>query len=295
MTAKDFSEAMGELDLKYVEEAQDYKPAKHRHLRWLLPTAGIAAAGIALALVFTNTEFSYRLPTEGMTVQQITADRVVYSTLSELEAACDLIVIGEYAKNSEQQLTSESGVFISNAVSENEIYVSEVLYGEGAAKGSRVPISQRYGVLYEQNTLYSFSGLTPMNRGDRWIFFLSYDEQNETYWCTGDCDGRYPLPTGEMGELYEAASEVTKACDNWVKAKGKPFSGELSEGEYMTMMQNGEMYIVPKEQGARFLEYQKQLYTLRDGVDTALFGVYDTENINLPLYCAMVEKYSINK
>ncbi len=292
MTTKDFSDAMNNLDLKYIQEAQEYKPSsRKRSAVKLITVLGAAAAVIAVTIAAIALKPSPRLPAEGMEVTVTEPDRIVYYTLPELEADSDIIVVGEYVEIPTRQLTPESGIFLSDAVSRSEIRVTEVLQGDGISAGDRLAVTQRYGVLEDENRLVSFSGLTPMNKGDSWIFFLNYDEESSAYWCTGDVGGRYPLPEGEAAEIYRKAAEMIKSRDEWLLSECEIFSGEMPEGSYMAMSQDGTLYLVPEDKGGIFLGYELPLTELRDDISPELFGVWDAQNINLQLYCAAIDRY----
>lgn len=137
-------------------------------------------------------------PSADREVVRMETDRIVYRNISELTDAAELIVIGEYAKETEQTLKYEAGIF-TDAVSENVISVKKVLKGELPDKP--IKISQRYGILEDQNQLVTFSNMTPMEKGAEWIFFLYYDEIGGTYWCAGDYTGRYPVPDEKLRRL----------------------------------------------------------------------------------------------
>lgn len=296
MTAKEFSEALGELPEKYITEAEDYKRKKRSPIRWLLPAAGVAAAAaVALVIALGNSgEPALRFPTEGMEIVHAGGDRIVHTTLSELEAASDVIVVAEFAENARQTLTPENGVNLTDAVSVNSIIVCDTLSGEIVAAGSRPTVSQRYGVPEEQDRLVTFSGLTPMNKGDKWIFFLSYDEANGTYWVEGDVSGRYPLPEGKIAELYESASAVTEQRDAYLAAAEKISADELPpEGAYIYPAEDGGMYLLTEEEMNTVIGYEIQLQQLRDEASAEAFGVYDNQSINLSLYCEIIEKYGL--
>lgn len=137
-------------------------------------------------------------PSADREVVRMETDRIVYRDLSELTDAAELIVIGEYGKETEQTLEYEGGLF-TNAVSENVISAKKVLKGE--LPDEPIKISQRYGILEDQNQLVTFSDMTPMEKGAEWIFFLYYDEIGGTYWCAGDYTGRYPVPNEKLRRL----------------------------------------------------------------------------------------------
>lgn len=172
-------------------------------------------------------------------------DRIVYWNLPELTAAADLIVIGEYAEETEQALEYEYSAefgkeILTGAVSENVIAVKRVLKGEPIDEP--IKISQRYGILDDRDQLVTFSGMTPMEKGSEWIFFLYYDEKGDTYWCAGDYTGRYPVPNEKLRAL----------C------------GRLGDELETSLAQEPE---------------------------ASDFGVYERDQINLELYCDILEEF----
>lgn len=295
MTSKQFSEALGELPEKYISEAEGYKRKKRSLMKWVLPAAGVAAAAIALFVVLGGKgEPAFRYPTDGMEIVQAGGDRMIYTSLPELEAASDVIVIAEFAENATQTLTPENGINLIDAVSVNSIVVCDTLSGEIMAVSSHPTVSQRYGVLEEQNKLVTFSGLTPMNKGDKWIFFLSYDEQNNTYWVEGDTSGRYPLPEGDIAELYKETLAVIRQRDAFLNTAQKISADEMPpENAYLYLDANGGIYALNEDEINTVVSYEMQLQEIRDGASAEEFGVYDNQSINLPLYCAIIDKYGL--
>ncbi len=295
MTAKQFSEALGELPEKYISEAESYKRRKRSHIKWLLPAAGVAAAAIALFVAFGSMgEPALHYPTEGMEIVHAGGDRIIHTSLSELEAASDVIVIAEFAENAKQTLTPENGINLMDAVSVNSIVVCDTLSGDIVAVGSRPTVSQRYGVLEEQDKLVSFSGLTPMNKGDKWIFFLSYDEQNSTYWIEGDTSGRYPLPEGDIAEVYKKARAITEKRDTFLSGSETISADTIPpENAYLYPASDGGMYVLTEDEMNTVISYEIQLQQLRDSASAEDFGIYDNDSLNLSLYCDVIDKYGL--
>ncbi len=296
MTAKQFSEALGELPEKYISEAESYKRKKRSPMKWLIPAAGVAAAA-AVALIITlgnKGEPALRYPTEGMEIVHTGGDRIIHTSLPELEAASDVIVIAEFAENAQQTLTPENGINLIDAVSVNSIVVCDTLSGEIIAAGSRPTVSQRYGVLEEENKLVTFSGLTPMNIGDKWIFFLSYDEANSTYWVEGDTSGRYPLPEGDIAELYKKARAVVEQRDAFLSTTDTISADEIPpENSFLYPAADGGIYLLTREEMDTLISYEIQLQELRDSASAVDFGVYSNESIDLSLYCEIIDKYGL--
>lgn len=123
------------------------------------------------------------------------ADRWVYNNLDELEMASDIIVVGTYKESTTQKIDyrySEAfGKDIIDLVhSYNTIEVSRVIRGD-VKQGDLLRVSQGYAIIDDE--ILTISDLTPMVKGDTWIFFLQGSPDDEIYWCTGDSEGRYPV------------------------------------------------------------------------------------------------------
>ncbi len=120
-------------------------------------------------------------------------NRIMPESLEELESYCDAVVIGEYIDDSVSDITYEYRAFFDKEVvvdikSYNTIEVKQVLMGD-VSVGDRLSTLQDSGVV--DGKFYSFSELTPMIKGDEWLFFLAKDD-NDLYWVMCDSDGRYP-------------------------------------------------------------------------------------------------------
>lgn len=127
---------------------------------------------------------------------QLESDRIVFNSLSELEEASDMIVVGEIINDPVTESETvcneyfEKDVF-SGITSYSTIEVKQVLSGD-VKVGDKIKIAQYCGVLEDQ--FITFSEMTPMLKGDTWVFCLMPSYYTEgPYWCTGDSDGRYPL------------------------------------------------------------------------------------------------------
>ncbi|MCH5205512.1 MAG: hypothetical protein J1F09_01080 [Oscillospiraceae bacterium] len=124
------------------------------------------------------------------------ADRILHYSLEELEKDCDIAVVGTFVGDSTQDITYQYSddfgkEIILGVKSFNTIEVKQVLMGD-INVGDTLNVSQRYGVVDDR--LITMSELTPMIKGDTWIFFLYNNYDSGIYVCCGDSDGRYPLP-----------------------------------------------------------------------------------------------------
>ena len=126
-------------------------------------------------------------------------DRRVFEDLAALEDHVDLMVVGKFIDDSEQNERYRYSEFFGKDIlyfvtSKNTIEVEKVLIGN-ANIGDTLQIVQEYGIV--DGDLVTFSDLTPMQKGDEWLFFLTKDSDLDVYYCVGDSDGRYPVPNAE--------------------------------------------------------------------------------------------------
>lgn len=245
-------------------------------------------------------------------VIRVEGDRIVYSDLKSLTAASELIVIGEYADDTEQNLKYEYSEgykkdVLMDAVSTNTIHVKKILKGSPDKK--ELKISQRYGTEEERNALVTFSSMTPMKKGEEWIFFLYYDAVNDTYWCAGDYSGRYPLPEGAALEACKKAKKVRSEYEDWLNLQkdkivvpaekvgtesANKVINELLENEKAKVLSgdDGNVYCFEDEEELKKIEYfEKSFKSCVDETDPAWFGVYENNDINLNLYNEIINTF----
>ncbi len=121
-------------------------------------------------------------------------DRITADTLEELEKYSDIAVVGEVIDDSvSDNAYNWSGYFGKEILtlprSYNTIKVKQVLMGD-VNVGDELKIEQLCGI--DNGVLYSVSDLTPMVKGDEWVFFLLQDPDSGICGYTADCDARYP-------------------------------------------------------------------------------------------------------
>lgn len=136
------------------------------------------------------------------------------ASYEELAAESDIVVMGTFVGDT-YQLTDLYDIpdfetcLLSSAfdmhLSFNRLRVEKVLKGEGrVCEGDEVVISQNYVVTYGER-MYCADLLTPMIKGDSWIYFLKrygeYDSPPDVikgcYYAVNDYEGRYPVPDKE--------------------------------------------------------------------------------------------------
>lgn len=231
---------------------------------------------------------------------QVHGDKQVFYNISDLVKAADLIIIGEYIEDTKQELeykySAEFGKDIfDNATSTNTILVKKLLKGDITDK--TLPISQRYGVLEDTNQLIAFSELTPMEKGQQWIFFLFYDDINNTYWVSGDYTGRYPVPDDKLISICDAVSDLRNKRSEWLQTRKK-----VSDSKVEEKLQNNDTvytdsdwsnYALDSDDVETLRSYDIQIQSYREKIDPAEFGVYDKNNINIELYCDVLEMFDL--
>ena len=132
------------------------------------------------------------------------SDRAVFNDLGALEEFSDIAVVGKFIDDAVQEISYDYEPYfekdiVTDVVSYNTIEVSEVLFGD-VKVGDKLKIGQSYGVVDDR--LISFDRLTPMQKGDEWVFFLVYAPfLEESYWCSSDTFGRYPVTSAENAPM----------------------------------------------------------------------------------------------
>ncbi|MDE7281932.1 MAG: hypothetical protein K2N36_09375, partial [Ruminiclostridium sp.] len=125
-----------------------------------------------------------------------------YTSYRDLLNDSDLAVVGEFVDDPWQDVDpnvsadpdNNDDIFL-DCSSYNTFRIDCILTPNGstaAESGSEIVISQPYAV--RGDTFSSHSKLTPMLKGDRWVYFLVYNEGENTYYPLNDYMGRYPDP-----------------------------------------------------------------------------------------------------
>ena len=128
-------------------------------------------------------------------VQLGEGNRLNFFDLESLESHSEIVVVGTFVEDSTQELTYQYEEFFGKEIlafvdSFNNIEVTKVFKGD-VNVGDTLTICQNYAVV--EDRFVTYSALTPMMKGDTWIFFLGSSDNGEYYFCTSDSDGRYPV------------------------------------------------------------------------------------------------------
>ena len=137
-----------------------------------------------------------------------------YKLYEELAKDSSLVVMGTFIDDT-CQVTDDHDVpdfvhetlmsYYPKYMSFNTLKVEKVLKNDDGKvwQGDEIVIAQPY--VYANGAMYSFSQLTPMIKGDSWVYFLrqySSDHPKESYgtgayYPVNDYEGRYPVPDNE--------------------------------------------------------------------------------------------------
>lgn len=169
----------------------------------------------------------------GLKLVRAEVDRITYDSLESIENASELVVVGKFIDDTVQRVEYKSisefdSEVVDNVISTNTLKISRVLKGNKNS-GDEIKVSVRYGVV--DGNLLTFSSLTPMQKGDEWVFFLKKQSDADIYWHRGDADGRYPtkntsgngiMPLAESPELdvYDKADFNEKIYNEIVEKYG---------------------------------------------------------------------------
>ncbi|SDA28958.1 hypothetical protein SAMN02910447_02978 [Ruminococcus sp. YE71] len=224
-----------------------------------------------------TTTYPDKSPAEYSSVVKVEGDRNIYYDIDELFEASDIVVIGEfigdiYQDTSYQYIEEFKKPVLFNAVSHCNISVKKVIKG---TPSDILSISQCYGISNE-GELVSFSGLSPMQKGDIWVFFLNYDEVNDTYWCEGDFTGRYPLP------------------DETMRSKANEYKNAVLK--YEELLSETENKLSSSDQQKEADSYISKINEICGSVTPEEMGLIDNENLNLKfaLFSDLITKYEID-
>lgn len=146
-------------------------------------------------------------------------NRIEYFDLGTIEKSSDVIVIGtftDYTRQEEKYQYDDrfDKDVLTDFASYNTIEISQVIQGD-VKVGDTLIVAQEYAVVDKK--LLTYSKLTPMIKGDTWIFFLfegDSDSDDTFYWCTGDSDGRYPVKDCENSIISQELGVYDKSDFN---------------------------------------------------------------------------------
>lgn len=202
-------------------------------------------------------------------------DVMAYNTYRDLLNNCDLAVLGEFTDDPWQDIdpNDTTDIYHLNFSSYNSFKIDQVLTQDGsttAEQGTEIIIRQFYAI--KNREIISSSQLTPMLKGDRWVYFLKYDEENNTYTPLSDYYGRYPDPyyyqvLNSDPDIKDSANRFLPAMTN---KYGLTDGRDFNENIYRTLAD------------VLYHEYMPPVQCLHDSESSGLYNIACFEPAECP-------------
>ncbi|MDR0326072.1 MAG: hypothetical protein LBI19_08285 [Oscillospiraceae bacterium] len=267
---------------------------------------------LSIALLLSACTISQQLEDdfEIKEVVAIQGDRMIYQSLQQLlepadwggtaleDFSADLVVIGEFMAETESKLIYEySDHFgrdiVADTLALNQFYVTEVLKGD-VKIGDTVTITQRYSFDEERGAFILFGELTPMHKGDRWIYFLKFSAHTGAYYPVGEADGRYPVPNDELMRLAKEAIAGMNAREEWFKSREIMKSETVGAEEWWYVPdRSGKYYRVTQSEAEEFDSFLTVTNNILENIESSAFGVLDRHRFKYLLYAEILDHFNI--
>ncbi|MCL2071140.1 MAG: hypothetical protein FWH07_02780, partial [Oscillospiraceae bacterium] len=235
--------------------------------------------------------------------------------------SADLVVIGEFTEEAKERFNYEYNEYFEKevkigAVSYNQFLISDVLKNNdnGDIKiGNTITIGQNYAFDEETGAYMSFSNLTPMHKGDRWIYFLSHNKDTDTYYSVSGPCGRYPVPGRGIGQVMEEVIKEFSKLDEFlsdkkmditwsefIKINGGRILGyydKRAEYFYTTHKRMGNPEAVYRLTIEEVDEWDKMRYNasfeIPRKIETSALGVLDRSEFRFLIYADILDHFQI--
>lgn len=126
-----------------------------------------------------------------------------FTTYSKAEQLSKIVVVGEFVDDPRQNIDpddTEAEYPVDAFCSCNLFRIDKILKNDtrgslpfSVSEGDNIVISQGYAI--QGNKVLSDSKLTPMLKGDRWVYFLDYAADGNVFYPLNDYMGRFPDPS----------------------------------------------------------------------------------------------------
>jgi len=182
-------------------------------------------------------------------------DRIIYTDFAALKEESELIVVGEFTDDP-RQCFDPAGKEVTQVLdrfdqqnSFNRFRADRVIKGD-LPEGEEIIIAQN-GYVYD-GRFEHYSNLTPMLKGDKWVYFLTRYGNENFYSPLGLSDGRYPVPGTEhefvlcdnvygVFDMSEFRSEVYDEVKRIMSYPNEKVVKDF-DGVVLTVMTNGKSF-----------------------------------------------------
>jgi hypothetical protein len=216
------------------------------------------------------------------------------------DRSADIAVIGEFIEDASTGFRYDYNAHfgkdvVVNAFARGQFRVTEVLNGD-VKRGDVITIVQRYAFDEERGELVSFCELTPMHKGDRWIYFLN--RNGDTYSLVSGADSRYPIPNEELVQITDEVSSLLSARDEWIRSKEQVESRNFDEEEWLYMRDRaGNLYRFAEEELEKWFELAGIIgvdtYEILSSIDSSVLGVINRYDFNFYIYTEIIEHFGL--
>lgn len=160
-------------------------------------------AALATCLVLAGCGNTPANNFDGLKLTRTATDRLRFFTLESIEEASDIVVVGTFVNDPVQRveyisLPGFDHEVVDDAITTCTMKISRVMKGN-VSVDDEIKVSMRYGIV--DGELLTSSSLTPMQKGDEWVFFLRKQSDADVYWHRGDSDGRYPTKKSSENKI----------------------------------------------------------------------------------------------
>lgn len=204
--------------------------------------------------------------------------RIVYEDFTSLLEHSDVVLFGSFTKDADEKIIHDENGLEYDALAVNYVKVDKVY--KGTINEKSIKVMQRYGYDDKTKRRITFSSLSPMVKGDKWLFFLKYDEENGGYWCAGDYTGRYPMLSDELQSFYDIVAKIYEEKDQLFEKRASISAEEAEkryeQGEESFCEKNGKIYPVTKEEAERLKGNQSAIEEKLAALSPNVFGLYDS-------------------
>ena len=136
-----------------------------------------------------------------------------------------------------------------------------------------------------------------MKKNDEWIFFLYYDDVNDTYWCTGDFCGRVPFYSEEISNLMDKylqlRGELDELLGQCISIPYDDIDRYYNEGKIIFYNSEHTAFALDKGESEGAMKILNEMNSIYLHTEPDLFGVYSIESVNLDLYSEIVQYFDL--
>jgi len=141
-------------------------------------------------------------------IAYISADKVFFEDLKQVEDNATIIVEADVRKNLGQKVSTHYDEGLKKELPDAgytkwEIEVTKVYKGDLKAEDKLVLLQNYYVWTYSdgKEQFVTLTDLKPAEKDRKYLLFLKYDDRNEGYWPVGDYEGMFAVPTDEMKKM----------------------------------------------------------------------------------------------